>query len=71
MGQNVVVENRPAASGLVACELLARSLPDGHTLAVINPGAVVAAQGSGKLSFARGGDFVPIAHVANSAHRPR
>jgi tripartite-type tricarboxylate transporter receptor subunit TctC len=66
-GQNVVVENRPAASGLVACELLARSLPDGHTLAVINPGAVVAAQASGKLSFARDGDFTPIAYVANSA----
>jgi len=66
-GQNVVVENRPAASGLVACELLARATPDGHTLAVINPGAVVAVHRTSKLSFARGGDFTPIAHTANSA----
>ena len=66
-GQNVVVENRPAASGLVASELVARATPDGYTLAVINPGAVVAVHRTSKLSFGRGGDFTPIAHTANSA----
>jgi tripartite-type tricarboxylate transporter receptor subunit TctC len=32
MGQLIVVDNRPAASGTVATEMLARSAPDGYTV---------------------------------------
>ena len=32
LGQQVVIENRPGATGIVASELVARSKPDGYTL---------------------------------------
>src|SRR5688572_1207733 len=33
-GRSVVVDNRPSAGGIVACQTVAESTPDGHTLMV-------------------------------------
>ena len=35
LGQQVVIDNRGGAGGVVATETLARSVPDGHTLGVV------------------------------------
>lgn len=32
LGQNVIVENRPGAGGIIGTQLLARATPDGHSL---------------------------------------
>jgi tripartite-type tricarboxylate transporter receptor subunit TctC len=36
LGQNILVENKPGASGIIAIELMARAAPDGYTLMIGN-----------------------------------
>jgi tripartite-type tricarboxylate transporter receptor subunit TctC len=36
LGQPVVIDNRPGASEMIATEYLARSAPDGHTIAILS-----------------------------------
>ncbi len=40
LGQQVVIDNRPGASGIVGSQIVAKAAPDGHTLVMVFPSHV-------------------------------
>jgi tripartite-type tricarboxylate transporter receptor subunit TctC len=60
LGQSVIVESRPGASGTTAAAQVARAAPDGYVLSVIPSGHATAAATFAKLPFAPVDDFTTI-----------
>lgn len=58
LGQSLVIENRPGASGMIATQELVRAAPDGYTLAII-----VSAH-AGMAALQRNLPFDPIRDIA-------
>jgi tripartite-type tricarboxylate transporter receptor subunit TctC len=66
MGQPVLVENKPGASGIIAAEFVAKAPADGYTLMMAPSGPMVFnAVMFQKLSYAPVRDFVPVGMVAS------
>ena len=60
VGQPVIVESRPGASGTIAAAQVARAAPDGYTLMVIPSGHPATAATFAKLPFRAVADFTMI-----------
>ena len=60
MGQQVVVENRPGASGIIGYEMLARATPDGYTFGYISNFIATNPSLYSKLPYDFARDFQPI-----------
>lgn len=67
-GQHVVVENRPGLSGNLGADTVAKSAPDGYTLALMDIGNLVISPALYKLPFNVVNDFAPVAMVGYSPH---
>ncbi len=67
--QQVIVDNRAGAGGMIAHEMLAKSAPDGYTLIMGSSGGlVIQPLMSAKLPYDAQRDFAPVSKVIDAAH---
>jgi len=60
LGQTVVVDNRPGAGSIIGSDLVAKAIPDGYTLLMVDTGFSVTPALYAKLPFDAGKDFMPV-----------
>lgn len=64
-GQQLVVDNRPSAGGIVASNTVATAAPDGYTLLMVSAGHAATAAMFTKLPYDTLKDFAGVSRVAN------
>lgn len=67
-GRNIIVENKPGASGNIGAQFVAKSAPDAHTLILVSSSHGTNASLYKKLPFDTVADFAPIGMVASTPY---
>lgn len=68
LGQQVIVDNRPGASGNIGTQMAAKAEPDGYTLLLSFDGTmVINPHVYDKIPFDTLGDFMPVGKVGDAA----
>jgi tripartite-type tricarboxylate transporter receptor subunit TctC len=66
LGQNIVIENRPGASGNIGAEYVSRAAPDGYTLLTVIGSHTSNAALMKKVPFDLTRDFAPVSLIATA-----
>src|SRR5262249_9894324 len=66
LGQTVIVDNPPTASGIVGTDAVAKAPPDGHTLLMVASSHTVTPATNSKLPYDTEHDLAPIAILGNN-----
>jgi tripartite-type tricarboxylate transporter receptor subunit TctC len=68
-GQQVIIDNRPGANGLVACEITATAAPDGYTILMANIGShAINPALYKKIPYDAVKDFAPVSQLGSTAN---
>lgn len=66
LGQPMVMDNRPGAAGALAYSIVAKAVPDGHTLVTLSTGFSLNLNLVSKLPFDTDRDFIPIGMIGTT-----
>jgi hypothetical protein len=66
LGRNIVVDNRPGASGMIGTEMVAKADPDGHTLLGHTSSYPATAAVRAKLPFDPARSIIPVGMTARA-----
>jgi tripartite-type tricarboxylate transporter receptor subunit TctC len=66
LGQNVVIDNRPGAGGVIGIEMAAKSAADGYTMLIMDPAIVINPSLLPKVPYDIRRDLVAITMVSSS-----
>ncbi len=66
LGQTVIVENKPGASGTIGADLVAKAAPDGNTILVTNQLVVQAPNLIAKIPYDAQRDLIPVVELGGA-----
>lgn len=67
LAQQVVVDNRGGASGVIGTDIVAKAVPDGYTLLIIQPTLTINPSMISNLPYDAVRDFAPVSLVVDAA----